>query len=238
MSVDSKSAVRPEPDEILVRIADYVCDYQIDNEEALETARYCLIDTLGCGLLALTYPACSKLLGPVVPGADLRGGARVPGTAYELDPVTAAFNIGCMIRWLDFNDTWLAAEWGHPSDNLGGILAVADWLSRQRIAEGNAPLTMRDVLIAMIDPQSRRYLQRWLDNPGGRHEIALPLAWQYPAGACIQIADAAAVSIDNEGHLEHPQLSFDASRQTLVYTGTALELEILPGRCNEAAAPG
>ena len=113
-------------------------------------ARYCLMDTLGCGILALNYPACTKLLGPLVPGATLRGGARVPGTRYELDPVTAAFNIGALIRWLDFNDTWLAAEWGHPSDNLGAILAVADYVSRRHSASGTAPLAMGDVLTAMI----------------------------------------------------------------------------------------
>ncbi|WP_423822423.1 bifunctional 2-methylcitrate dehydratase/aconitate hydratase [Salinisphaera sp. SPP-AMP-43] len=150
MSADIRSASRVPFDTVITRIADYVCDVEIDSAEALETARYCLIDTLGCGLQALNYPACTKLLGPVVEGATLADGARVPGTAYALDPVTAAFNIGCMIRWLDFNDTWLAAEWGHPSDNLGGILAVADYVSRRNIAKGHAPLSLRDVLIAMI----------------------------------------------------------------------------------------
>jgi len=150
MNADRRSAVRPATDEVIVKIADYVCDYEVTSREALETARFCFIDTLGCGLLALTYPACTKLMGPVVPGAEMRGGAHVPGTSYQLDPVTAAFNIGCMIRWLDFNDTWLAAEWGHPSDNLGGILAVADYLSRRRLREGREPLTLRDVLLGMI----------------------------------------------------------------------------------------
>src|SRR5438046_5193373 len=139
------SNVRPEPDQVLTDIVDYVTQYRIDSALAYETARHCLIDTLGCGLEALEYPACTKLLGPVVPGAVVPYGARVPGTSYQLDPVQAAFNIGAMIRWLDFNDTWLAAEWGHPSDNLGGILALCDWLSR-----GGARLTMRDVLTAMI----------------------------------------------------------------------------------------
>ncbi len=147
---DKRSAKRPDPDQLLVDIADYVCDTDIDSEVAFETAHYCLMDTLACGFQALDYPACTKLLGPVVPGATLAGGARVPGTSYELDPVAAAFNIGAMIRWLDFNDTWLAAEWGHPSDNLGGILAVADYLSRRSRAEAKAPLTIRDVLTAMI----------------------------------------------------------------------------------------
>lgn len=145
-----RSAKRADPDQALIDIADYVCDTKIDNKLAFKMAHYCLMDALACGFQALDYPACSKLLGPVVPGATLAGGARVPGTSYELEPITAAFNIGAMIRWLDFNDTWLAAEWGHPSDNLGGILAVADYLSRRNRAEGAVPLTMRDVLIAMI----------------------------------------------------------------------------------------
>jgi 2-methylcitrate dehydratase len=138
------------PDQVLVDIANYVDHFEIKSPLAYETARNCLIDTLGCGLEALGYPACTKLLGPVVPGSTVPNGARIPGTEYELDPINAAFNIGAMIRWLDFNDTWLAAEWGHPSDNLGGILAVADWLSRTRIAQGDAPLLMKDVLTAMI----------------------------------------------------------------------------------------
>jgi 2-methylcitrate dehydratase len=137
-------------DQVLLAIADYVLGYEVTSELAFETARNCLIDTLGCGLEALEYPACTKLLGPIVPGTIVPNGAKVPGTAYQLDPVQAAFNIGAMIRWLDFNDTWLAAEWGHPSDNLGGILATADWLSRTAIAAGGKPLTMRAVLEAMI----------------------------------------------------------------------------------------
>ena len=144
------SNVRPEPDSVLVDIADYVLNYKITSDLAYETARNCLIDTLGCGLEALDYPACTKLLGPIVPGTVVPNGAKVPGTQFQLDPIQAAFNIGAMIRWLDFNDTWLAAEWGHPSDNLGGILAVADWLSRNAVAMGKKPLLMRDVLTAMI----------------------------------------------------------------------------------------
>jgi 2-methylcitrate dehydratase len=144
------SSVRPEPDKVLTDIADYVGGYTIKSKEAYGTARLCLMDTLGCGLEALEYPACTKLLGPVVPGTVVPNGARVPGTPYQLDPVTAAFNIGALIRWLDFNDTWLAAEWGHPSDNLGGILATADWLSRARLARGEKPLTVRDLLTGMI----------------------------------------------------------------------------------------
>jgi 2-methylcitrate dehydratase len=148
--IDIRSAKRPQPDKVLVDIADYVHDYPITSAAALETARYCLMDTLACAFQALDYPACTKLLGPVVPGATLPGGARVPGTAWELEPVQAAFNIGALVRWLDFNDTWLAAEWGHPSDNLGSILAVADYLSRRQAAEGGAPIRMRQVLEAMI----------------------------------------------------------------------------------------
>jgi 2-methylcitrate dehydratase len=139
------SNVRPKPDKVLVDIANYARQYAIDSAEAYATARLCLMDTLGCGLEALEYPACVKLLGPIVPGTVVPNGARVPGTSHQLDPVQAAFNIGAMIRWLDFNDTWLAAEWGHPSDNLGGILAVADWMSRN-----GKPANVRDVLTAMI----------------------------------------------------------------------------------------
>ena len=147
---DYKSAARPAPDKVLTDIADYALSYRINSPAAYETAYYCLMDTLACGFQALKYPACTKLMGPVVPGAVLAGGARVPGTSYELDPVQAAFNIGAMIRWLDFNDTWLAAEWGHPSDNLGAILAVADYLSRRNAAQGAKGLVIKDVLTAMI----------------------------------------------------------------------------------------
>src|SRR6266511_4444498 len=144
------SNIRPEPDKILVELADYAANYVPGSPEAIDTARYNLMDALGCGLLALRYRECTKHLGPIVPGATLKDGARVPGTNWQLDPVHAAFNISAMIRWLDFNDTWLAAEWGHPSDNLGGILATADWLSRNAVAAGKKPLTMRDVLTGMI----------------------------------------------------------------------------------------
>ncbi|MBY0358225.1 MAG: bifunctional 2-methylcitrate dehydratase/aconitate hydratase [Candidatus Obscuribacterales bacterium] len=155
LTTNEKAAVltdnaRRDFDQVILDIAKYAHSYEPESELAYETARLCLMDTLGCGILALRYPECTKLMGPVVPGATLPNGARVPGTQFTLDPVQAAFNIGCMIRWLDFNDTWLAAEWGHPSDNLGGILAVADWLSRGRLSEGKKPLVMKDVLTAMI----------------------------------------------------------------------------------------
>jgi 2-methylcitrate dehydratase len=141
---------RPDPDALLVELADYVLDTTFHSEEAFSTARLCLMDSLGCAIAALKYPACTRLLGPVVPGTVVPDGACVPGTPYQLDPVLAAFNLGAMIRWLDYNDTWLAAEWGHPSDNLGGILMIADWLSRQGITSGAPPLTIGDVLISMV----------------------------------------------------------------------------------------
>ena len=142
--------VKQEFDKEIIDIVDYVENYEIKSEVAYETAWNCLLDTLGCGLEALEYDECKKLLGPLVPGTIVTNGVRVPGTNYELDPVQGAFNIGAMIRWLDFNDTWLAAEWGHPSDNLGGILATADWLSRAAVASGRPPLKVHDVLTAMI----------------------------------------------------------------------------------------
>ena len=150
MSQNVDLNTRPDPDQVLIDIADYVSDYEIDSEEAYDTARNCLMDTLGCGFLALRFPECTKLLGPLVEGTMVPHGARVPGTQYRLDPVKAAWDIGCIVRWLDYNDTWLAAEWGHPSDNLGSILAVADYLSQVHISEGKTPLLMHDVLTAMI----------------------------------------------------------------------------------------
>jgi 2-methylcitrate dehydratase len=174
MSHDIKSAERPAPDQLLTLIADYALRDDVGTALAYETARYCLMDTLACGFQALKFPACTKLLGPVVPGATLAGGARVPGTDYELDPINAAFNIGCMIRWLDFNDTWLAAEWGHPSDNLGGILAVADYLSRH-----GKPVTVRDVLTAMIkahEIQGILALQNSFNRVGLDHVLLVRVA--------------------------------------------------------------
>ena len=150
MSSNVDVNVRPDPDSELVKIADYVVGHEISSKEAMETAKNCLMDTLGCGFLAQKFPECAKHLGPLVPGTVVPLGTRVPGTQFELDPVKAAWDIGCMIRWLDFNDTWLAAEWGHPSDNLGSILAVADYLSRNNVAQGKSPLTMKDVLVGMI----------------------------------------------------------------------------------------
>ena len=150
MSGNVETNVRPNPDDVLVKIADYVLDKDIESSEAYNTARNCLMDTLGCGLLALTFPDCKNLLGPYIEGTQVPGGVRVPGTKHVLDPVKGAWDIGAIIRWLDFNDTWLAAEWGHPSDNLGGILAAADYLSQKNLLEGKEPLSMKDVLTNMI----------------------------------------------------------------------------------------
>lgn len=172
-------ATRPEFDAVITEIVDYVRNTQIASSLAYETARHCLIDTLGCGMEALDYPACTKLLGPVIRGTIVPGGSRVPGTQFQLDPVQAAFNIGTMVRWLDFNDTWLAAEWGHPSDNLGAILAVADWLSRTAIAAGRPPVLMRNVLTAMIkahEIQGCIALENSFNRVGLDHVILVKIA--------------------------------------------------------------
>jgi 2-methylcitrate dehydratase len=168
------SNVRPAPDKVLTDIADYVTQYEVKSGEAYETARYCLMDTLGCGFEALEFPACTKLLGPIVRGTIVPNGARVPGTSFQLDPVQAAFNLGAMIRWLDFNDTWLAAEWGHPSDNLGGILMAADWLSRN-----GKSLTVKDVLTAMIkahEIQGVLALENSFNRVGLDHAVLVKVA--------------------------------------------------------------
>ncbi len=182
---------RPEADAVLKNIADYVLDYKISSELAFETAHYCLLDTLGCGFEALTYPACTKLLGPIVKGTVVPHGARVPGTQFQLDPVQAAFNIGAMIRWLDFNDTWLAAEWGHPSDNLGAILATADWLSRTAISEGRPALQMKDVLDAMIrahEIQGVLALENSFNKVGLDHVILVKIASTAVVGKLIGLS--------------------------------------------------
>ena len=179
MSGNVETNVRPNPDDVLVKIADYVLDKQIESEEAYNTARYCLMDTLGCGLLALTFPDCVKLLGPHVEGTEVPGGVRVPGTKHILDPVKGAWDIGAIIRWLDFNDTWLAAEWGHPSDNLGGILATADYLSQKNISEGKDPLSMKDVLTYMIkahEIQGILALENSFNRVGLDHVILVKVA--------------------------------------------------------------
>jgi 2-methylcitrate dehydratase len=177
--VDIHSAARPAPDQPLVDIADYVLGYRIESQEAWDTARHVLMDALGCAMLAMKFPQCVKHLAPIVPGATLAGGARVPGTALELDPAQAAFCIGTQIRWLDFNDTWLAAEWGHPSDNLGTVLAVADWLSRRNAGDGGKPLTVRDVLhwaIKAHEIQGCYALKNSFNRAGMDHVILVRLA--------------------------------------------------------------
>ena len=166
-------------DQEMVNIVDYVMNFEITSELAYTTAWNCFIDTIGCGLESLEYPACTKLLGPIVPGERIANGVRVPGTDFELDPIQGAFNIGTAIRWLDFNDTWLAAEWGHPSDNLGGILATADWLSRHAVANGGKPLTMRDVFTAMIkahEIQGCIALENSFNKVGLDHVILVKIA--------------------------------------------------------------
>ncbi|MGN6329681.1 MAG: bifunctional 2-methylcitrate dehydratase/aconitate hydratase [Rhodanobacter sp.] len=176
---DVRSAIRPDPDQPMVDIADYVIDYRIDSTEAYDTARHVLLDSLGTAMLAMKFPECVKHLGPLVPGASLPGGARVPGTSHELDPVQAAFAIGTQIRWLDFNDTWLAAEWGHPSDNLGAILALADYLSRKAVREGGQPLTVHDVLgyaIKAHEIQGGYALLNSFNRVGQDHVILVRLA--------------------------------------------------------------
>ncbi|MGH8598052.1 MAG: MmgE/PrpD family protein, partial [Gammaproteobacteria bacterium] len=198
MSANVDLNVRPDPDKELVDIAEYVVGYDIQSREAYDTARNCLIDTLGCGFLAQRFPECTKHLGPIVPGTVVPNGARVPGTQFELDPVKAAWDIGCMIRWLDFNDTWLAAEWGHPSDNLGGILAVADYVSRCNVARGRAPLVMRDVLTAMIkahEIQGCVALENSFNRVGLDHVLLVRVAstavvTKLMGGSRNQIADA------------------------------------------------
>ena len=198
------AGARPPPDPVLTDIADYVLDYEIKSALAYETARNDLIDTLGCGLEALDYPACTKLLGPLVPGADLKTGAKVPGTSYQLDPVQAAFNIGTMIRWLDFNDTWLAAEWGHPSDNLGGILAVADWLSRN-----GKPLLMRDVLTAMIkahEIQGVIALENAFNKVGLDHVVLVKVASTAVVSALLGLSRDAIVNALSQAFIDGQSL--------------------------------
>lgn len=198
MSATVEFNERPAPDQELVDIAQYITDYQINSSEAYDTARNCLMDTLGCGLLALRFPECTKLLGPLVEGTIVPHGARVPGTQFRLDPVKAAWDIGCIIRWLDYNDTWLAAEWGHPSDNLGGILAVADYLSQKNVAAGKAPLLMKDVLTAMIkahEIQGVLALENSFNRVGLCHVLLVRVAstavvTQMLGGSQSQIIDA------------------------------------------------
>lgn len=190
--------LRPAPDKELVAIADYAANAKINSDLAYTTARHCLMDTLGCGILALQYKACTKLLGPVIPGTTVPVGARVPGTSYMLDPILAAFNIGTIVRWLDFNDTWLAAEWGHPSDNLGAILALTDYLSRKNLAEGKKPLVIKDVLTAMIkahEIQGVLALENGFNRLGFDHVILVKIAstaiaTQLLGGTRDQIIDA------------------------------------------------
>lgn len=184
-------------DMVIEEITDYVLHQEIDSSEAFTTAGHVLLDTIGCGILALSYPECTKLLGPIVPGTTVPNGSRVPGTPFVLDPVLAAFNIGCINRWLDYNDTWLAAEWGHPSDNLGGILAAADYISRVRLTEGKEPLTVRDVLDAMIrahEIQGVLALENSLNRVGLDHVLFVKVA---TAAVCAKLLGGAKEEINN-----------------------------------------
>ena len=198
MSSNVDLNVRPGFDGLITEISDYVSNYEIKSDLALDTARNCLIDTIGCGLLALKFPACAKMLGPIVRDTKVPYGVRVPGTDYELDPVKGAFDIGCIIRWLDYNDTWLAAEWGHPSDNLGAILSVCDFISRQQIANGDEPLKMRTVLESMImahEIQGVLALENSFNRVGLDHVLLVKVASTAVAtkllgGSIDQIKDA------------------------------------------------
>ena len=165
---------RPPPDSVITDIADYVCDEGVGSDEAYATARLCLMDSLACMFMALKFPACTKLLGPVVPGTVVPQGCRVPGRADALDPVKAAFDIGALVRWLDFNDTWLAAEWGHPSDNLGAILSCADFRAQRGVK-----ITMRDVMTSMIkahEIQGCLALENSFNRVGLDHVILVKVA--------------------------------------------------------------
>ena len=187
----STNNIRPNPDQVILDIVDYVLEYQIESDEAWKTAHYDVLDALGCGFEALTFPACTKLLGPIVPGTIVPDGAKVPGTHYQLDPVQAAFNLGAIIRWLDFNDTFLAAEWGHPSDNLGSILTVADWLSRSRISKGKKPLKMKVVLeglIKALEIQGCMALENSFNQVGLDHVILVKLASTAVVGKLIGLS--------------------------------------------------
>ena len=242
---DIRSAVRPGPDQPMVDIADYLVDYQIDSQEAYDTARYMLLDSLACAMLAMKFPDCVRHLGPVVPGATLPGGVRIPGTSHELDPVQGAFAIGTQIRWLDFNDTWLAAEWGHPSDNLGAILSVADYLSRKATREGGKGLTVRDVLTAAIkahEIQGSYALLNSFNRVGLDHVILVRLAstavaTQMLGGSKQQIVNAISHSWIDNGTLRTyrhapntgPRKSWaagDACRRAVIHALNAINGEV------------
>ncbi|MBT4864830.1 MAG: bifunctional 2-methylcitrate dehydratase/aconitate hydratase [Planctomycetaceae bacterium] len=197
-STTADQNIRPDADSLLTEIADYVIDYEIDSDTAFDTARWCLLDSMGCALLALNYPACVRHLGPIVPGTNVSDGVPIPGTSFRLDPVKAAFDIGAMIRWLDYNDTWLAAEWGHPSDNFGGILAAADYVSRRNLSDSAVPLTIRDVLNAAIkayEIQGVLALKNSFNRVGLDHVILVKIATtavvtQLLGGTKQQVIDA------------------------------------------------
>ena len=215
MSSNVDLNIRPGYDSVISEIANYVCNFEIESDLALDTARNCLIDTIGCGLLALKFPACTKMLGPVVEGTSVPFGVRVPGTNFKLDPIKGAFDIGCIIRWLDYNDTWLAAEWGHPSDNLGGILAVADYISQKNISEGKDPLTMRVVLESMImahEIQGILALKNSFNKVGLDHVVL------------VKVASTALVT-KLMGGTSDQIMDWNGLKTTNIYTGQHLRIE-------------
>jgi 2-methylcitrate dehydratase len=240
-----RSAVRPSPDAPMTDIAHYVLDPGIGSREAFETARYMLLDSLACAALATDHAECVRHLGPLVPGAEMSGGARVPFTQYELDPAQAAYNIGTLIRWLDFNDTWLAAEWGHPSDNLGAILAVADYLGRQAQAQGQPAMTMREVMgwaIKAHEIQGCYALRNAFNRVGLDHVILVRLASTAVATAMLggnvgQVVTAVSHSWIDNGALRAyrhapntgPRKSWaagDAGRRAVIHALNALNGEV------------
>ena len=241
-----RSSKRPEPDQPMVDIANYVADYAITSTEAFHTARHMLLDSMACAMLALRFPECVKHLGPVVPGAGMDDGVPVPGTAHRLDPVQAAFAIGAQIRWLDFNDTWLAAEWGHPSDNLGAILAVGDYVSRRNQREGRPGLSVRDILgyaIKAHEIQGCYALKNSFNRVGMDHVILVRLASTAVATAMLggskeEIVTAISHSWIDNGSLRTyrhapntgPRKSWaagDACRRAVIHALNAVDLGVV-----------
>lgn len=238
-------AARPAPDAALLEVADYVTGYEVRDPATYNMARLCLMDAIGCAIEALKFEDCTRLLGPTVPGALFPGGARVPGTRFELDPVVAAFNIATMIRWLDFNDALAAAQGGHPSDNIGALLAVADYLSRREKAAGARPVVMRDVLAAMIKSyeiqgvlsMENNLVRLGIDYPVLAKVAATAVVTQMLGGGRDQIinavsnawADGANLTIFRHGNNTGPRKSWaggDAASRAVLHALMALKGEM------------
>ncbi|WP_455198324.1 bifunctional 2-methylcitrate dehydratase/aconitate hydratase [Kaarinaea lacus] len=201
--------IRPQPDQELVDIAKYVCHYDDYSDESLDTARNCLMDSLGCALLALQFPEATKHLGPIVPGTIVPHGARVPGTQYQLDPVKAAWDIGALVRWLDFNDTWLAAEWGHPSDNLGAILGLGDFISRSNISQGKVPLNMGDILRLMVkahEVQGVLALENSFNKVGLDHVVLVKVASAAVAAIMLELEEEQVIEVLSQAWVDGQSL--------------------------------